>query len=223
RIQSPAIDVTQTDPLHHARTEIVDDDIRIRDQCAYRREVVGILEIERHAAFVAVEAAEDGIVVPGDGLEGGARQVARALALDLDHVRAVVSQHLRAHGAQHHLGKIDDPNAGQGQVVWLRCVHWSTFALRATVFALGAALRAHAINSKAWSWRTMDGTSGFGPDWSPGSAPCARSFCCRSLMSTSRTLTPLLSAIAAATPAASPIAMQGGISREIFCADGVAE
>ena len=35
--------------------------------------------------------------------------------------------------------------------------------------------------------------------------------------------TPASSASAAATPAASPIAMQGGISRDIFCADEVAE
>src|SRR5207248_9110262 len=126
-----------------------------------------------------------------------------SLALDLDHVRAVVAEHLRAHGPQHHLRKINDTDAGQGQVVRFG--------------------RFHAINSKSWSWRTTDGRSGFGPDWSPGSAPWARSFCCSSFTSTSRMLTPLSSAIAAATPAASPIAMHGGISREISCAGGVAE
>ena len=41
--------------------------------------------------------------------------------------------------------------------------------------------------------------------------------------STLRTATPASSASAAAVPAASPIAMQGGISREIFCAALVAE
>src|SRR5258706_7482435 len=125
--------------------------------------------------------------MPGDGFEGCARQVDRALALDLDDVRAVVPEHLRAHGPEHHLGKVDDTDAGQRQVVRFG--------------------RVHSINSRSWSWRAMDGTSGFGPDWSPGSAPCARSFCCSSLTSTSRTLTTPSSAIAGATPAASPIGM----------------
>jgi hypothetical protein len=67
------------------------------------------------------------------------------------------------------------------------------------------------------------GTSALGPFWSPGSAPCARSVRCTAATSTLRTDTPAFSASAAATPAASPIAMQGGISREIFCAAEVDE
>jgi hypothetical protein len=69
----------------------------------------------------------------------------------------------------------------------------------------------------------MAGTSAFGPFWSPGSAPCARSVFCSLATSTSRTDTPAFKASAAAVPVASPIAMQGGISREIFCAAEVAE
>src|SRR5262249_23626207 len=60
-------------------------------------------------------------------------------------------------------------------------------------------------------------------DGSPGSAPCARNLRCSAATSTARTGTPASSAIAAAVPAASPIAMQGGISRDIFWAGGVAE
>src|SRR6185503_12033973 len=58
---------------------------------------------------------------------------------------------------------------------------------------------------------------------SPGSPPCARTsfWICRA--STWRTVVPPLNASVAAMPAASPIAMQGGISREIFCAAEVAE
>jgi hypothetical protein len=73
------------------------------------------------------------------------------------------------------------------------------------------------------SGATKAGMSALRPLWSPGSAPWARRRFCSAATSTWRTVTPASSAIAAATPAASPMAMQGGISREIFCACEVTE
>src|SRR6185503_16730240 len=122
----------------------------------------------------------------------------------LDHVGAIVAEHLRAHWAHHHLSEVDDADAGERQVGRGRgvaCVHAASIC-KPTASA---------------------GTSGLAPAWSPGSAPCSRSLACNRFTSTWRAVTPACSAIAAATPAASPIAMHGGISRDIFCADDVAE
>ena len=42
-----------------------------------------------------------------------ARQVARADALDLDDVGAVIAEHLGGARAHHHLGEVDDAHAGE--------------------------------------------------------------------------------------------------------------
>src|SRR5207249_2122858 len=115
--------------------------------------------------------AEDGIVVAGNRLERGARKIACARALDLDHIGAVVGQHLRADRTEHHLREVDHAHAGERQF------------MRTSVI--------HAISSSGLSVRAIAGTSGFGPGMSPGSAPCARSFFCSSFTSTSRTRMPL--------------------------------
>src|SRR5262249_31156852 len=114
---------------------------------------------------------------------------ARARPLDLDHVRAVVRQHLGGAWPHHDLSEIDDFDAVERQP-------------------------AHTCTSKTRA--LADGRS-------PGSPPWPRTLsqiCCAG---TSRSLMPRSTAIAAATPAAWPIDMQGGISREIFWACSVAE
>ena len=105
--------------IHHAGAEIIDDDVGTGDQRAHGGHVLRILEVERGAALVAIQAAEHRVVVTGDRLERRAREIARALAFDLDHVGAVVAEHLRAHRAQHHLREVDHAHAGERKVVWL--------------------------------------------------------------------------------------------------------
>ena len=199
RIDLGELVVAKAHALHHAGAEIVDDDVGVAHEIVDDRLAVGLAQIERDRALVAVEAAEHRIVEPV-GIVGdrGAREIAGAGPLDLDDVGAVVGEHLRRARAQHHLGEIDDADARQRLI--------------------GSGL--HNDDSLI---RRRSATSALAAGRSPGSAPCARSFACSLATSMRSTSTSASSASAAATPAASPIAMQGGISRELRCADEVAE
>ena len=136
RVERLAIVVAQAHALHDAGAEVVDDDVGAGDQRLHLGHVRRIAQIQRHAALVPVQAAEDRVVGAGHGFEGGAAEIARALALDLDDVGAVVAQRLRADRPHHHLGEIDHAHAAQRQVL---CI--SRFSMMLMRFRPGARRR----------------------------------------------------------------------------------
>ena len=75
---------------------------------------VGLLQVQRDALLVAVEQGEE----PSARSE----QLARVVASDgfnLDHFGAEVGQHHAASRSHHHVGELDDPDAGVGQCAWV--------------------------------------------------------------------------------------------------------
>src|SRR5208282_460657 len=190
--------IAEAHALHHAGAKIVHDDIGPAHEVVNDRLAVLLAQIEGDRSLVAVEAAENRIVeavrIVGDR---GTRKIARAGALDLDDVGAVIGQHLGGARSEHHLGEVDDAHAGQR-------------------------LRGGSLHDPR-SYSAAMVICAFAAGRSPGSAPCARKRACSLATSILSTATCASSASAAATPAASPIAMHGGISRELRCADGVAE
>jgi hypothetical protein len=115
RIDFLAVLVAQAQALHDAGTEVVGDHVGVGDQRLHQVHLCRVAQVDFHAALVAVQAAEDRVVLAGNRVEGRAAQVARALALDLDHVGAVVGEHLRAHRPHHDLGEIDHAHALEWQ------------------------------------------------------------------------------------------------------------
>src|SRR6185369_12130361 len=101
----------------------------------------------------------DRVVAPVHRLEGRAAQVTAALAFDLDHVGAVVGQHLRAHRAHHDLAEVDHAHAAQRQ-----CRRFNLSVHTAST-----------VSGRTAKARANSGTSGLRPMRSPGSAPWARS------------------------------------------------
>src|SRR5690606_37398089 len=124
-------------------------------------------------------------------------QITDFRALDLDHLGAVVGEHLRAAGTHVDLGEVEDDDSVEGADHRTVSLWWSG------QWSAGATLPSSIV-------ALADG-------WSPGSAPWSRILVWISLVGTSRTVSPLSTASAAAMPTACPCAMQGGISRDIRC------
>jgi hypothetical protein len=121
RVDQPRIDLAQlliaeAHAVHHAGAEIVHHHVGAADQVHQRRPIIRLAQVEHHRALVAVERAIDRADQPGRIVGNcGARQVTGRRALDLDHVGAVVAEHLRRDRPHHHLGEVDDPDAGKRQ------------------------------------------------------------------------------------------------------------
>jgi len=110
--------IAEAHPLHHPGAEIVDDHVGPAHEVVNDRLPVFFAQVEGDRPLVAVEAAKDRIVEPVRVVGNrGAREVARARALDLDDVGAVIGQHLGRARSEHHLGEVDDAHARQR----LRC------------------------------------------------------------------------------------------------------
>ena len=93
----------------------------------------GRLQVERDALLVAVEHREEA--------GAGAEQPARAVAvdrLDLDHFGAQVGEHHAAGRAHHHVGELDDADAGVGQGMIVRTPHGAAPTAPFWLCALGA-------------------------------------------------------------------------------------
>ena len=192
RIEAAQIIVAEAHALHHAGAEIAHDHVCGLHQTQCRLSVRFRFQVQGDAALVAVQAGEDRVVAAVRVLaHAPAREVAGADALDLDDVGAVVAQHLGTARPHHHLGKVQNADALQ----------------RKRAVAAHACIGGHQAASV---------TSAFSAGRSPGSAPWARIRFWMPRTSTSRTRMPASRAWAAAMPAASPMAMQGGISRLIF-------
>ena len=72
RIQAPTFFISQTVALHYACTEVVDYDVRTRNQGLDCGHVLSLPHIECSTALVAVQAAKDGVVGASNWLEGRA-------------------------------------------------------------------------------------------------------------------------------------------------------
>jgi hypothetical protein len=94
----------EPEALHHAGTEVLDDDIRVADQLLERRAPVGVLQVEHERAFAAVPAVE--------AVGSHAKRVAVG-RLDLDDVGAEVAEQHRTDRAGDEAREIEDANAFQ--------------------------------------------------------------------------------------------------------------
>src|SRR2546430_4132207 len=116
-----AQDRARIDPAHafvgkaeareRAGTEVLDDDVAFLDEPLEHALAVRILEVDGHAALVAIDRE----VVRGDPLDAGRRPltclVTRPGHLDLDHVRAVIAEHERAVRPRQRAREIEDAYA----------------------------------------------------------------------------------------------------------------
>jgi hypothetical protein len=104
--------------VHRAGPEVLDQHVGLGRQLAQQLLALGVLEVEAHALLVPVvlrEVAAAGITALGvaQARREAAHVVGIARVLDLDHPRAEVGEHLRAVGAGHHAGDVDDGDAVQ--------------------------------------------------------------------------------------------------------------
>ncbi|MNN21727.1 hypothetical protein D3C81_1350590 [compost metagenome] len=108
--------VSQSEPLHHAGAEVLDDDVGTIDQLAHNADALGRLQVHGNRTLVAIDALEIAAVVAQRVVFTERAGEARAVAghgFDLDDVGAVVGQDLRAERAGEHLREVDDAQAGQ--------------------------------------------------------------------------------------------------------------
>jgi len=106
--------IAEAETIDHARTEVLEQHVGRREQPAKHVLAARVLEIDREAAFVAVEREVEQAVGVGAILVRGPGRVALARFLDLDHVRSQPCEHLTARRAGLIVRDVDDANAGQG-------------------------------------------------------------------------------------------------------------
>jgi hypothetical protein len=101
--------IVDAETVFHVGAEILDHDVGLFDQPLERGEALRRLQIERHAAFVALKILEVGAFArPARALALG--QVGRRL--DLDDIGAPVAQLAHASRAGSDPGQIEDSEAG---------------------------------------------------------------------------------------------------------------
>jgi len=119
-IDEPGVDGRHALPVeaearHHARAEVLDEDVGALDQAPGDRLALGALEIEREAPLVAVRGEEEDahavLVEVASGPVALPEPAARRL--DLDHVGAEVGEELDAGRPEEELGEAEDAGAGQ--------------------------------------------------------------------------------------------------------------
>ena len=110
--------ITQTQPGHHAGAKAFDQHVGGLAQLEQELHAFGVLEVQAHAAFVAVEHfahRRRGVV-------------ARAQVFDLDDVGTQVGQVQGAHGAGQQAGEVEHTHALQRWAVGLRIEGWAVHA-----------------------------------------------------------------------------------------------
>ncbi len=118
-VDQPRVDfrerlVAEAEALHGAGAEVLDEDVGLTHQCLDHLDALGGLEVEGHAALVAVEEEVGGRLAVLVG-RPGARLVAGPRVLHLDDVGAEIAQESPAPGARDDAGQIDDADAVEGQ------------------------------------------------------------------------------------------------------------
>jgi len=91
-----------------AGPEVLDQYVRARDEPIERGSALGLLEVERHALLVAVDAHEIRALARLKGRTPAAGVVALARLFDLDHPRAEVGEEHRAVRPGEHAGQVED-------------------------------------------------------------------------------------------------------------------
>ena len=102
--------VAQAKAVHHAGPEVLDHDVRVLAQPLSERPSVRMLEIDRHAALVAVQRDERvALALDRERRRGSlAGRVAHSGPLDLDDLAPQIGQQLRCQRTGHELGEVDD-------------------------------------------------------------------------------------------------------------------
>ena len=130
--------VIQPVARHVAHLEVLDEHLAVLGQRADQRLALGPGDVAGHAALVAVGAQVVGglvrlaaVVGRQKGRAPGARVVAGAGALDLDHVGPQVGQGLGTPGAGQHAGQVKDADA-------VKCVHGCILAKARAMIGCGS-------------------------------------------------------------------------------------
>ena len=104
--------IAEAELLDRLRPQRMHEDVGGRDQLVQRGHVVGALEVEHHAALVAVEMQEAAGHAWIAVRPVAAKRVAFG-AFDLDHVRAHVRHDVGRERTHDDIGQIDDPDAAR--------------------------------------------------------------------------------------------------------------
>ncbi len=100
--------VAEAQTIHRSRPKILDQDVGRVDQAPQHLLAAPALHVERDALLVAVDGQEIGRLVALEGRREGARVVALAGLLDLDHLGPQVAQLHGAVGPRQHPRQVDD-------------------------------------------------------------------------------------------------------------------
>ena len=103
----------EAEPLRRAGGEVLHQDVGAIDELPEDRPCLRVLEVEGHALLRPV-APEEVRRLPVDALVVGAREVAAARALDLDHPGAEVGELAGAERGGDRVLERDDGEAGKG-------------------------------------------------------------------------------------------------------------
>ena len=110
--------IAEAEPFHGARREVLDQHVGAGDQPAQDFLAAVGLQVEHDAALVAVHHQEGRGLVADLRRHGMPGVVAVRPFLDLDDVGAHVGEHQGAGRTSHHMGEIDDLQAGQRAEGW---------------------------------------------------------------------------------------------------------
>ena len=102
---------------HQSRTEVLDQHVGAAGEVPDCVDAVGRLEIDRDRALVPVQRQVVGGVVLHERWSPVAGVITVAGALDLDHVGAQIAQDLGRERSREHPRKVEDPEAGQREVL----------------------------------------------------------------------------------------------------------
>src|SRR5205807_1976005 len=116
----------ESEPGHHARTEVFDDDVGHAGEPARNVGAGRVLEIERDRLLAAVDHHERLRATENAAGSGRKRAVRPFARLDLEHLRAKIDQQSRADRSREDVREIENPDPFE----WL---HVPTIDLRQNV------------------------------------------------------------------------------------------
>ena len=107
--------VAEPEAVQHARPIVLDQDVGGLDQPPQHLFALIALQVERHAALVAVREEEEDALAVEERLRAGPGSLIRASTrwLDLHHVGAQVGKELYAGRALQKVGEAEDVDAGE--------------------------------------------------------------------------------------------------------------
>ena len=120
-VDEPRVDLVEllvpdADPIGGADPEVLNQGIGLADQVVHHGQALRLLQVDHHAALVAVEREEGGHFSRGrDVLEAmGPVELAGPRGLDLQDVGAQISQAQPSERTRQHLRAVEDSDAVQG-------------------------------------------------------------------------------------------------------------